>query len=224
MKSVIVFDVYGTLLDIASPVARHNERIGPEAARLNDLWRAKQLEYAWVATMTGDYHTFWMLTGRALDHALAAVGLTGDPDLRQDLLDAYRAPAVYPEVPAALRQLRADGYHLAIFSNGDPKMLDSALSTCGIVDLFHQVISVDPARRFKPDPAAYAHAAALLPARADAPVFLSSNGWDVAGAGAFGWSPIWVNRKHGRFEFAKEPPMMIGALDELPAAMASLPE
>ena len=220
MQSVIVFDVYGTLLDIASPVARQAERIGPEAARLNDLWRAKQLEYAWVATMTGDYHTFWLLTGRALDHALAAVGLAGDPGLRQDLLDAYRAPAVYPEVPAALRQLRADGYHLAVFSNGDPKMLDGALSAGGIVGLFHQVISVEPARRFKPDPAAYAHAATLLPVRAGAPVFLSSNGWDVAGAGAFGWSPIWVNRKKGRFEFAKEPPMMIGALDELPAVLA----
>lgn len=222
MQRVIVFDVYGTLLDIASPVARHAERIGPEAARLNDLWRAKQLEYSWVATLTGHYETFWTLTGRALDHALAAVGISGDPRLRQDLLDAYRAPAVYPEVPETLRQLREGGHHLAVFSNGDPAMLDSALSAGGIVEHFHQVLSVDPARRFKPDQAVYAHADALLPARAGAVVFLSSNGWDVTGAGTFGWSPVWVSRRKLAFEFPKAPSLTIAALDDLPAALAQI--
>jgi 2-haloacid dehalogenase len=222
MQRVIVFDVYGTLLDIASPVARHAERIGPEAARLNDLWRAKQLEYSWVATLTGHYETFWTLTGRALDHALAAVGISGDPRLRQDLLDAYRAPAVYPEVPETLRQLREGGHHLAVFSNGDPAMLDSALSAGGIVEHFHQVLSVDPARRFKPDQAVYAHADALLPARAGAVVFLSSNGWDVTGAGTFGWSPVWVNRRKLAFEFPTAPSLTIAALDDLPAALAQI--
>ncbi len=64
---VAVFDAYGTLFDVHSAVARHGEAIGPEAARLSEIWRAKQLEYSWVLSLAGRYEPFWTLTERALD-------------------------------------------------------------------------------------------------------------------------------------------------------------
>ncbi len=42
---VHVLDAYGTLLDVHAAVARHREAIGPQADRLSELWRTKQLEY-----------------------------------------------------------------------------------------------------------------------------------------------------------------------------------
>ena len=44
----VIFDAYGTLFDVHSAVGRHAEAIGPEAGRLSEIWRAKQLEYTWV--------------------------------------------------------------------------------------------------------------------------------------------------------------------------------
>ena len=44
MKPFYVFDAYGTLFDVGSPVRRHAARLGDKRARLSELWRAKQLE------------------------------------------------------------------------------------------------------------------------------------------------------------------------------------
>jgi len=54
---------------------------------------------------------------------------------------------------------------------------------------------VEPTGRFKPHPEVYAHARheAGNPAARDI-VFVSSNRWDVAGAAAAGFTPVWVNR------------------------------
>ena len=70
-NSIYVFDAYGTLLDVNSAVAQHASAVGAEAARLSELWRAKQLEYSWVYSLIGRYEPFWALTERALDYALA---------------------------------------------------------------------------------------------------------------------------------------------------------
>src|SRR5215213_3180457 len=69
--STVVFDAYGTLFDVHSAVARHAAAVGPDAARLSEIWRTKQLEYSWVLSLAGRYEPFWTLTERALDHAFA---------------------------------------------------------------------------------------------------------------------------------------------------------
>ena len=217
MKKCVVFDVYGTLLDIGSPVARLQDRVGPDAARLADLWRAKQLEYAWVATFTGRYETFWALTERALSHALRAIDIKGDKSLEADLLNAYQAPDLYKEIPEVLSALKREGHRLVVFSNGNPAMLKTALSAVGIIDQFDQMISVDPVRRFKPDQAVYAYASEELSEWRDAIVFLSSNGWDITGAASYGWATYWVNRKNADFEFGtRDASTIISSLAELP--------
>jgi len=47
------FDAYGTLFDVHAAVARHRDAVGPEADRLSEVWRAKQLEYAWMLSAAG---------------------------------------------------------------------------------------------------------------------------------------------------------------------------
>jgi 2-haloacid dehalogenase len=188
-----VFDAYGTLFDVHSAVARHTAAIGPEAARLSETWRAKQLEYTWVLSLAGRYEPFWALTEKALDYALARCPSVDD-GLKPLLLEAYRTLDAYPEVVPALTALRRLGYRTAILSNGDPGMLRDAVASAGLGDVLHEVISVDAAKVFKASPRAYE----LVPDALGVPpaqiMFLSSNRWDVAGATAFGFRAVWVNR------------------------------
>ena|SRR6187549_2207052 len=58
-RSVYVFDAYGTLFDVHAAIARHREACGPDADRLSELWRTKQLEYSWTLTLAGRYEDFW---------------------------------------------------------------------------------------------------------------------------------------------------------------------
>lgn len=191
----VVFDAYGTLFDVHSAVQRHAAAIGPEATRLSETWRAKQLEYTWVLSLAGRYVPFWTLTERALDHALARHASV-DRSLRTSLLDAYRDLDAYGEVPATLKALREHGLRTAILSNGDGAMLARAVDAAGLGESLDAVISVDAAKVFKTHPSAYQLALDRLGLPAEGIVFCSSNRWDVAGAVAFGFPSVWVNR-HG---------------------------
>jgi len=211
----VIFDAYGTLFDVHSAVGRHAEQVGPDAARLSEIWRAKQLEYSWVLSLAGRYEPFWSLTEQALDHAFARLPHV-DRSVRPLLLEAYRSLDAYPEVRAALSALRARGLRTGILSNGDPGMLDAAVSSAGLGPDLDVVLSVDAARVFKTSPLAYRLVLEALPLRAEEVVFVSSNRWDIAGAAAFGFWPIWVNRLGLPDEYATLPPAaVIRTLGEL---------
>ncbi len=188
-----VFDAYGTLFDVHSAAARHAAAIGPEAARLSEIWRAKQLEYSWVLSLMGRYEPFWTLTERALDTALARCPAV-DRGVKPPLLDAYGVLNAYPEVPEVLGTLRARGFATGILSNGSPEMLASAVASAGIGDRLDHVLSVDAVGVFKPSPRVYELVPEAFGVRPEEIVFVSSNRWDVAGAAAFGFKPVWVNR------------------------------
>lgn len=191
--SLYVFDAYGTLFDVHSAVARLSGRIGPGAEQLSALWRTKQLEYSWVRSLMHRHADFWRLTEEALDYAMAAVGGI-DPDLRQPLLDAYRTLDAYPEVPAVLAELRRRRARCAILSNGSPEMLAAATASAGLDDLLDAVLSVETLGIFKPDPQVYRLVLDPFGLPADEVSFQSSNAWDIAGAAAFGFSTVWINR------------------------------
>lgn len=210
-----VFDAYGTLFDVHSAVARHRGQIGAEADRLSEIWRAKQLEYSWVLSLTGAYEPFWILTERALAYALARCSAV-DPGVKPVLMTAYRTLDAYPEVPEALAGLRARGLRTGILSNGDPGMLADAVASAGVADLIDAVLSVDAAGVFKTDPRSYALVPAALGLPASEIAFVSSNRWDVAGAAAFGFPCVWVNRLNLPDEYPDHRPVrVVASLTEL---------
>jgi 2-haloacid dehalogenase len=188
-----VFDAYGTLYDFNSAVARHRAAIGPKADALSELWRAKQIQYTWLRNSMGDYAPFWQVTGEALDHCLAAHGIT-DPSVRERLLGAYLALDPFPEVPATLDRLRRAGVRCAILSNGNPGMLDPMVEASGLAARFEAVLSVDAAKIFKVDPRTYGLVEARCGVKPGKVCFLSSNCWDAHGAARFGFNVVWVNR------------------------------
>ena len=188
-----VFDAYGTLFDLASAVRDAEGELGEVGTRLGDLWRRKQLEYCWLRSLMGVHADFSQVTADGLDYALEALGLA-DPALRQRLLAAYRALRTYAEVPGVLDALRARGLRTAILSNGEPGMLNDAVSAAGLAGRLDHVLSVEEVGVFKPDPRVYRFAAERLAAEPDRIGFVSSNGWDAHGAASFGFRTFWVNR------------------------------
>jgi len=188
-----VFDAYGTLFDVHSAVVRLRDRIGPKADDLSQLWRVKQLEYTWLRALMDRHADFWQVTGDALDHACARLGVDCTP-VREPLMQAYRALEAYPEVPAVLEQLRRGGSKLAILSNGEPEMLAAGAESAGIDGLLDAVLSVEEVGVYKPHRKVYQLALGRLGVRADEIAFMSSNAWDVHGAACFGLRPVWINR------------------------------
>jgi 2-haloacid dehalogenase len=203
-----VFDAYGTLFDVHAAIARHRAAAGPDAERFSEIWRLKQLEYSWTLTLAGRYVDFWTLTERALDYALARVPSV-DRTLRSKLLDAYLRLDAYPDARAAVAALGARGLRTAILSNGSPRMLSAAVEASAMAGNLDAVLSVDAVRMYKPRPEVYALVTDRFGIKPEEVVFVSSNRWDVMGAAAFGFRPLWVNRARMPEEYADQPPMQI---------------
>jgi len=213
--SAYVFDAYGTLFDVHSAVARLADRVGPDAPRLSELWRTKQLEYSWVRTLMSAYRDFWALTEDALDFALAKFPSV-DRSLKPALLDAYLTLDAYPEVAPVLKSLKAGGARLATLSNGSPEMLEAAVSSAGLSGMLDDLFSVDAIGAFKTDPAAYQLVLNAWGIAAQEVSFQSSNGWDIAGATRFGFRTVWINRSAQPDEYRDlAPDRVVASLAEL---------
>jgi 2-haloacid dehalogenase len=192
--SALVFDAYGTIFDVHS-VSRLAESLFPgKGAALSSAWRTKQLEYTWLRSLMGRYEDFSRVTVSALEWALESLALEADDTARRSLVDEYRRLAMFPEVPAALEKL-AKAKPLAILSNGHPEMLEAVVDHNGLRALFRGgILSVHPAKVFKPHASVYRIAEEALGVSRAMMGFVSSNGWDAAGAKSFGFRAYWVNR------------------------------
>jgi 2-haloacid dehalogenase len=190
----VLFDAYGTLFDVFSIGARAIELWPEGGAALAPLWRDKQLEYTRLLSMGGRYRPFTDITAAALRFACARLGLPLSAAAEEALMDEYGRLAMYPENAGVLAALKARGVRTGILSNGDPALLTRSVQGAGIAGLVDPVLSVEPVRRFKPDPAVYALGPAALGVAAADILLVSSNGWDAIGAAWAGYRTLWVNR------------------------------
>jgi 2-haloacid dehalogenase len=217
--AALVFDAYGTLYDVRSVAASCERRLPGHGAALTELWRRKQLEYSWLCGLMGRHPGFWSLTEAGLRHACRALGLALAPDAARELMNEYLRLACYPEVPGALARL-AERLPLAILSNGTADMLAAVTAHNGLTGRFRHILSADEAGVFKPSPRVYRLAVERLGLPPGRIGFVSSNGWDAAGAKAAGLTVYWINRQGlAPEELGLAPDREIRTLDDLAAIM-----
>jgi 2-haloacid dehalogenase len=217
MSSIFVFDAYGTLFDVHAAIARYRGEAGPDADRMSEIWRGKQLEYTWTLTLAGHYADFWTLTQRALDYSLERVPSV-PKSLKPKLLDAYFQLDAFPDARAALRTLKTKGHKTGILSNGSPAMLKGAVDAAGIGGDLDGVLSVDVLKMFKPRPEVYRLVTGHYRCAPGEVTFVSSNRWDVMAGISVGFRGIWVNRSRMPDEYLDFPPQQtLGDLNALGA-------
>ena len=213
-----VFDAYGTLFDVDSAALRLQPRLGESAAPLAKLWRDKQLQYTWLRTAQGRHADFAQVTREALAHALQVLQL--DASFEGELLAAFNALTVFPEVPQVVAHVRARGFAAAILSNGTPSMLADLLEHAGMSGAFDAVYSVESVGAFKPDRRVYELPCARLNLRPEQICFVSSNAWDAHGASAYGMRVVWCNRRGQVADrLPGAPDAQVASLEQLPALL-----
>jgi 2-haloacid dehalogenase len=205
MSSIFVFDAYGTLFDVHAAIALFRGEAGPDADRLSEIWRSKQLEYTWTLTLAGHYVDFWTLTERALDYSFARVPSVPKA-LKRKLLEAYFQLDAFPDARATLRGLKSKGHKTGILSNGSPNMLKSAVDGARLGGDLDAVLSVDRLKMFKPRPEVYRLVTDHFKCMPGDVTFVSSNRWDVMAGNSVGFRAMWVNRSKMPDEYLDFPP------------------
>ncbi|MDQ3688594.1 MAG: haloacid dehalogenase type II [Chloroflexota bacterium] len=210
MTAVTVFDAYGTLFDPHGLTVRLEAAFPGLGAALSGSWREAQLRYTWLRSLMGQWAPFDAVTADALRWACERHGVTATPELADSMLDAYRVLPAYPDVAPALAALPGP---LVILSNGSRPMLRAACDDAGVGDRFKVVLSSDDVHVYKPDPRIYGLVPDRLGVAANDVRFVSGNGWDCAGAAAFGFDVVHILRR-------AEPPERLG--HETPPTIADL--
>ncbi len=212
----IAFDLYGTLYDVHSVVARCDEQFPGRGREISAIWRQKQLEYTWLRSLMNRYVTFEQATEDALRFTCRHLRLDLDNEACKALCDAYLRLQPFPEVAGTLRALRQRGLKLAVLSNGSPHSIGAVVGNSGLRAEFDHLLSVDPVRVYKPDDRAYLLAEAAFGLTRSSILFVSSNAWDATGARYFGFPTGWINRSGSVFEeMGQTPDWQLGGLDEL---------
>ena len=206
----VLFDVYGTLLDVYSVGLRAEQMFPGAGERLARAWRDKQIEYSRLVSMSGRYRPFWQLTRDALEVCARTLGLTLDTASGDSLMNEYRHLSAFPENRAVLLALADRGVRIGVLSNGDPDMLDVTLRSAGLIELIDPILSVHATQRYKTDPAAYALGPQALGLPASEILFVSSNCWDAIGAAWYGYTTLWINRADAPMEQLGIQPTRVG--------------
>ena len=194
----IIFDAYGTLFDVNSAANSCKKEIGENWESFSNYWRTTQLEYTWLRSLMDRHKDFWTITEDSLDKSMKKFNI--NLSLKKDLLSLYKKLSTFPEVMDVLKKLKNEKVKLAILSNGTYDLLEELVVKNQLENIFDDIFSIEDVKVFKPNSKVYNLPIKRYNFEKDEIFFLSSNTWDVSGAGNFGFNAIWVNRNHSIFD------------------------
>ncbi len=197
MFKVILFDVYGTLLDVYSiqlVLEKYFPGRGLEAAR---ILRDKQIEYTRLYALRPKgipYKSFMELTRSALEYTILACGKEIDEVPVIEIISRYQNLNVFPEVQGLLDSQELKSYKTAVLSNGNSGMLKEVLKNVGLDHKFDGYLCASSVSSFKIDSEVYQMASQFFKCSLSECLLVSANYWDIIGANWSGLKTFWLSR------------------------------
>ena len=212
---VCMFDQYGTVVDmqkglteVVTPYLKAKGWTGKPDSFVT-WWRRTHFENSMIDALLHKAHTPYREIGhRAVVYTLERAGISYTMDEVRFLVAHIERLKPFPDVPAALARLKTR-YKIAVLSNGDPDMLESAKAFHGIA--FDAVISVAVANSSKPHVATYTKAAELMGVRLDEVLFVANHAFDCIGAKAAGMHSAFIDRRSRPFGITPHQPDLIAS-------------
>src|SRR5215469_10557705 len=189
---LIVFDVNETLLDLQTMEPIFERIFGDRPAMR--LWFANFIMYSAALSVAGHYVPFTDIGAAVMKMLADTRGIKiGDKD-KKELTDKFSTMPPHPEVPAALRKLRAAGFRLFTLTDNLLEVQTRQHEHGGIVDLFERRFSADGVKHHKPSRQAYGYVEKELGVKPSELCLIACHTWDTLGAVAAGWTGALIKR------------------------------
>jgi 2-haloacid dehalogenase len=189
---LIVFDVNETLLDLDTMEPTFQRIFGDKGAMR--LWFANLILYSAALTVAGCYVPFTDIGAAVMKMLADTRGIKITDADKKELTEKFSTMPPHPEVPGALRKLRAAGFRLFALTDNLLEVQTRQLEHGGIVDLFERRFSADGVKHHKPSPQAYGYVEKELGARPSELCMIACHTWDTLGALAAGWEAALIKR------------------------------
>ncbi len=215
----LMFDAYGTVFDVHSVVTLAEEMFPGKGKELSQLWRSKQIEYMFLRTIMGRYIPHDQNTEAGLKYSMKYLKLPGGESERKALMAAYEKLSPFDDARQTLPKLT--GIKKAILSVGTQSLLSNLVGNAGIASQFDALLSVDEVKVYKPHPRTYQLAIDKFGLERHEIGFVTSNYFDVAGAKAFGFQVIWINRNSALPDELDLPPdVELNSIEQIPGILS----
>ena len=215
----LAFDAYGTVFDVHSVVTLAEEMFPGKGKELSQLWRSKQIEYMFLRTIMGRYIPHDQNTEAGLKYSMKYLKLPGGESERKALMAAYEKLSPFDDARQTLPKL--SGIKKAILSVGTQSLLSNLVGNAGIASQFDALLSVDEVKVYKPHPRTYQLAIDKFGLERHEIGFVTSNYFDVAGAKAFGFQVIWINRNSALpDELGLPPDVELNSIEQIPGILS----
>jgi len=132
---------------------------------------------------------------------------------------AYEKLSPFDDARQTLPKL--NGIKKAILSVGTQSLLSNLVGNAGIASQFDALLSVDEVKVYKPHPRTYQLAIDKFGLERHEIGFVTSNYFDVAGAKAFGFQVIWINRNSALpDELGLPPDVELNSIEQIPEILS----
>jgi len=214
---VVVLDVNETLTD-TTPLADAFARVGASGS-IASRWFSTVLQLGFGMSMAGTPHRFVDIGVAVLPRLLHGESLTMPLDEAVDAVyGRFDELGLHPDVPEGLRALVASGVRVATLSNGSVSYTRHMLDKYDVADTVEQVLSVEDAPAWKPDPRAYEYALSRLGVPAARTVMVAVHPWDLHGAHQVGMRTAYLDRSGAPYPpLGSQPDVAADSLTELAA-------
>ncbi|MGB7861398.1 MAG: haloacid dehalogenase type II [Acidimicrobiia bacterium] len=211
---ILAFDVNETLLSLA-PIKAKLEAIFGADPPVGE-WFARMLHGSLVANAMDNYRPFGDIGVEALLTVAVKRGLSLRGEEAVDAVAEMMTLPPHPDVPDALKRLFEGGYVMVALTNGSTVVATDQIENAGLTPFLHKVISVEEVGRFKPDPAPYHHAAAVMGIPIGDLTLVAAHDWDCAGATAAGAGTVFVKRPGAVWSIPTDmPDVVVGDIADL---------
>ena len=196
MKAFL-FDVFGTLVDWRTSIARQMAPHTDEPEAFADAWRGRyQPSMEHVRAGRRPFVPLDSLHNETLLETLAEFGISADPELTWEMTLFWHRLDGWPDVAEGLLRLAPLGL-LAPHSNGNVRlMVDLARHNAWQWDA---ILGAEVTGHYKPEPESYLKAAALLMLDPSECMMVAAHNSDLAAADALGFRTAFIPRprEHG---------------------------
>lgn len=212
--SLILFDVYETLLDTGDMERRVNHLM--DSKRGYQIWFELFMQYCFVDNCTVQFNNFSSIGKATMQMAAQMLGRHTNDDDIEGILGLLHHLPLHEGVQKGLSVLNNQGFRIAALTNAPEHTVRQRMESTGLISYFEMVLSAEHVKKYKPCIEVYEWAARKLELDLHEILLVSSHGWDIAGGANAGMQTAYVKQDRSMFyPLAPQPNIICNNLIDL---------
>jgi 2-haloacid dehalogenase len=218
---IIALDVYGTLLDMSELKRKVNNLLDSRIGYL--LWFEIFMKYCFVDNCTIQFNDFISIAKATMQMTASKLDRKIDDYNIDNVLEILKHLPVHEGVQEGLSALADEGFRIAALTNSPEEVVRERMERTGLISYFECVLSAEHVRKYKPSMEVYRWAINKMGAKEKDILFVSSHGWDIAGAANAGMLTAFIQQDDEMlYPLAPTPRLICNSLRDLASRLRGI--